>query len=147
MALVGIQYIYQQEKHLRQYIEKKIYQENFGYIMELIVAFLAIATTSMNVVLFYIEPEPGYWSKMFTRFDYAACIAFLIVYTLKLYVATHRMQYLFSLMSLLDLFTMLPTLILIEVSYENSFYFMIPFSRYVRSVTAFLIIQRYFKLG
>ena len=110
--------------------------------MELIVAILAIGTSALNVVLLYIEPEPAYWSKLFTSFDSAACAIFLIVYILKFYVATHRMQYLFSIMSLLDMLTMLPKLILFEVSYENSFYFMIPFSRYARSVTSFLIIQR-----
>jgi hypothetical protein len=117
--------------------------------MELIVAILAIMTSALNVVLLYIEPEPAYWSKLFTSsLDWAACAIFLIVYILKLYVATHRMQYIFSIMSVLDLFTMLPTLILFQVSYQNSFYFMIPFSRYARSaVTSFLIIQRYFKLG
>lgn len=116
--------------------------------MELIVAILAIMTSALNVVLLYIEPEPAYWSKLFTSsLDWAACAIFLIVYILKLYVATHRIQYIFSIMSVLDLFTMLPTLILFQVSYQNSFYFMIPFSRYARSVTSFLIIQRYFKLG
>ena len=116
--------------------------------MELIVAILAIGTSALNVVLLYIEPEPANWSKLFTNsLDWAVCAIFLIVYILKLYVATHRMQYIFSIMSVLDLFTMLPTLILFQVSYQNSFYFMIPFSRYARSVTSFLIIQRYFKLG
>jgi hypothetical protein len=99
------------------------------------------------VLSIYIEPEPAYWSKLFTSFDSAACVTFLIVYILKMYVATHRMQYIFSVLSLLDLFTLLPTIILFQVSYDNSFYFMIPFSRYARSVTSFLIIQRYFKLG
>jgi hypothetical protein len=115
--------------------------------MELIVAILAIGTSALNVVLLYIEPEPAYWSKLFTSFDSAACVTFLIVYILKMYVATHRMQYIFSVLSLLDLFTLLPTIVLFQVSYDNSFYFMIPFSRYARSVTSFLIIQRYFKLG
>ena len=80
--------------------------------MELIVAILAIGTSALNVVLLYIEPEPAYWSKLFTSFDSAACVIFLIVYILKMYVATHRMQYIFSMMSLLDLFTLLPTIIL-----------------------------------
>ncbi len=108
--------------------------------MELIVAVLAAGTSILNVVLFYFEPEGGYWTVFFSRFDYAACSMFLLVYLLKFYVATHRIQYLFSLMSCLDLFTILPTLLLSEVSYSHNLYFMIPFSRYVRSVIFYIIL-------
>lgn len=48
---------------------------------------------------------------------------------------------------MLEMLSMIPTLVLINVSYDHALYFMIPFSRYARSVIFFLIIQRYFKLG
>ncbi len=84
--------------------------------MELSVAFIALGTSSFNVVLSYIEPKPAYWSSLFDKLDYAACCSFLFAYILKWYVSTHRLQYLFSLMSLLDLFIMLPTLIMVDVN-------------------------------
>jgi hypothetical protein len=116
--------------------------------MELSVGFIALGTSALNVVLFYIEPKPGYWSMIFDKVDYAACCAFLIVYLLKWYVSTHRLVYLFSMMSILDLIIMLPSLILIDVQTTTSrLYFLIPFSRYIRVVISFLILQRYFKLG
>jgi Ion channel len=50
-------------------------------------------------------------------------------------------------MSLLDLFIMLPTLILIEPVEGTSTYFLIPFSRYLRAMIFVIILSRYFKLG
>jgi hypothetical protein len=50
-------------------------------------------------------------------------------------------------MSLLDLFIIFPTLVLVAPSDDDSYSFLIHFSRYVRSITFFLILQRYFKLG
>lgn len=43
---------------------------------------------------------------------------------------------------------MLPSLIFLDPLLENNpFYFMIPFSRYVRAIIFFIIVSRYFKLG
>jgi hypothetical protein len=50
-------------------------------------------------------------------------------------------------MSILDLFILLPTIILVEPSSHVQFSVLILFSRYVRSISFFLILQRYFKLG
>jgi hypothetical protein len=50
-------------------------------------------------------------------------------------------------MSLLDLFIMLPTLILIEPTNDKNTYFLIPFSRFLRAMTFVIILSRYFKLG
>lgn len=48
---------------------------------------------------------------------------------------------------MLDLFIMLPTIILIEPTMTNSTYFLIPFSRYLRAMTFVIILSKYFKLG
>jgi|LauGreDrversion4_2_1035121.scaffolds.fasta_scaffold41126_8 hypothetical protein len=125
-----------------------MYQENFGKVMEIIIGCMAFATSVINVILTYLETsEDGTYSKIFNNFDYAACCLFLISYTLKWYVATHRFQYIFSLMSVLDLFIFMPTLIMIEPTEKNKFTVLILFSRYIRSIIFFLILQRYFKLG
>ena len=50
-------------------------------------------------------------------------------------------------MSLLDLFIMLPTLILIVPVDSTYTYFLIPFSRYMRAMNFVIIVSRYFKLG
>jgi len=50
-------------------------------------------------------------------------------------------------MSFLELFIMLPTLILIDIEYSSPYYFLIPFSRYMRAIIFFLILSRYSKLG
>lgn len=106
--------IWMHEKAFRQFIEKKMYQENFGKVMEIIIGCMAFATSVINVILTYLETgDNGPYSKIFNNFDYAACVLFLISYTLKWYVATHRFQYIFSLMSVLDLFIIMPTLIMI----------------------------------
>ena len=140
--------IWMHEKEFRQFIEKKMYQENFGKVIEIIIGCIAFATSVINVILSYLETnESGTYSKIFNKFDYAACCLFLISYCLKCYVATHRLQYIFSLMSILDLFILLPTMILVEPSSHVQFSVLILFSRYVRSISFFLILQRYFKLG
>ena len=74
---------------------------------------MAIVTSVAYVVLTYVEPKPGSYQAMFNKFDYVACCLFLFAYILKGYVATHRIQYIFSVMSFLELYIMLPTLILI----------------------------------
>ncbi len=48
---------------------------------------------------------------------------------------------------MLDLFIIFPTIVFIAPNKENYFSLLIHFSRYVRAVTFFLILQRYFKLG
>ncbi len=117
-------------------------------VMEIIIGCIAFATSVINVILSYLETnEDGPYSKIFNRFDYSACCLFLISYCLKCYVATHRLQYILSLMSILDLFILVPTIILVEPSSQIQFSVLILFSRYVRSISFFLIIQRYFKLG
>jgi len=108
---------------------------------------LAIGTSVSYVALNYIEVTPGELNQLFNKFDYTACCLFLFIYILKWYVATHRIQYLLSLMSLLDLFIMLPTLILIEPTNDKNTYFLIPFSRFLRAMTFVIILSRYFKLG
>lgn len=52
-------------------------------------------------------------------------------------------------MSLLELFVMLPTLIMINNDIVNSddAFFLVLFSRYLRSIICFIIITKYFKLG
>ena len=77
------------EKKFRLFIEKKIYQENFGKVVDLAICFIAFATSVINVVLSYIEPGGGNFSKIFNNLDYAACVFFLIIFFLKWYVATH----------------------------------------------------------
>ena len=125
-----------------------MYQENFGKVMEIIIACIAISTSVINVILSYLETtDNGPYSKIFNNFDYAACSFFLLSYSLKWYVATHRLQYIFSLMSFLELFIILPTLVLIEPTDANQFSVLILFSRYIRSIIFFIIVQRYFKLG
>jgi hypothetical protein len=92
-----------------------MYQENFGKAMEIIIGCTAFGTSIVNVILSYLElNEDGPYSKIFNNFDYVVCCVFLISYSLKCYVATHRLQYIFSLMSFLDLFILLPTLIIIN---------------------------------
>ena len=67
-----------------------MYQENFGKFLELIGGFLAISTSIAYVILQYIEPNPGQITKVFNQLDYVVCCFFLFIYTLKWYVATHR---------------------------------------------------------
>jgi hypothetical protein len=78
------------EKKFRMFIEKKIYQENFGKVVDLAICFISFATSVINVVLSYVEPGGGPYSKIFNNLDFAACLFYLIVYILKWYVATHR---------------------------------------------------------
>lgn len=87
--------------------------------------------------------------ELFNKFDYVACCLFLFAYILKWYVATHRIQYIFSVLSFLELCVMLPTLIMINKEIDNSdeAFFLVPFSRYLRSIIWFIIITKYFKLG
>jgi len=91
-----------------------MYQENFGKVMEIIIACIALSTSVINVILTYLETVvDGPYSKIFNNFDYAACSLFLLSYSLKWYVATHRLQYIFSMTSFLELFIIMPTLIFI----------------------------------
>ena len=141
--------IFAKEKAFREFIERKIYQESLGRFLELLVATTAIVTSVAYVVLTYIEPSPGPLEELFNKFDYVACCLFLFAYILEGYVATHRIQYIFSVMSLLELCVMLPTLIMINKEMDDSdfAYFLVPFSRYLRSIICFIIITKYFKLG
>lgn len=108
---------------------------------------LAILTSVAQILLSYVEPtNEGPLNRMFNRFDYAVCCVFLSIYILKGYIATHRIQYMMSLLSLLDLFIMLPTLILVEPTTDDS-YFLIPFSRFLRAMSFVIIISRHFNLG
>lgn len=48
----------------------------------------------LNVVFQYLEPEPGPDYSYFNNIDYAVCIYFLMVFLLKLYVTTDRLNHL-----------------------------------------------------
>jgi hypothetical protein len=86
----GIYSICAKEKAFRQFIERKLHQENFGKFLELISGFLAFGTSVSYVVLEYIEQTPDQLHSIFNKLDYVACCVFLFIYILKGYVATHR---------------------------------------------------------
>lgn len=71
-------------------MQRKIYQENFGKVIEMISGSLAFLTSILYVALQYIETTPGEINYIFDRFDYSVCCVFLGIYALKGYVATHR---------------------------------------------------------
>ena len=71
-------------------MEKKVTTEALGRRLELVVGFLSLGTSALNVVFQYLEPMPGPIYAIFNQIDFAACCYFFGVFTLKLYVASHR---------------------------------------------------------
>lgn len=62
-------------------------------------------------------------------------------------MAQHRLQYLLSIQSILDLIIMIPVFIIVNADYKSTTFFLISFSRYIRSINFTIILSKYYKLG
>eukprot|EP00347_Sterkiella_histriomuscorum_P022282 403331035 len=101
----------------------------------------------LNVALIYLLDYKDIQSDWFDQLDYIIIITFLGVYGVKLYVSQHRLQYLFSIQSILFLFIILPILSTPDPDPKLTSFYFVTFSRYVRSIFFCQILAKYYKLG
>lgn len=93
---------------------------------------------------FSISLDSGSMS-WFNTLDFIICIIILLEYLLRLYTAQHRLQYLLSPISMVDMLTIVPILVLKPggAGLQN---FLIATSRLVRVIKGVKILTKFFKI-
>lgn len=83
----------------------------------------------------------------YNSLDYAFCVLLAVVWLLKVYATQHRLQYLVSTNSLMDVVTFLPVLLTRNPDIFSSLYFYVIISRYIRIIIFTTTLSKYHQLG
>ena len=141
--------IWAKEKDFRLYLERMLIEKKVYNVFDQFYGILAFISSIVNVLLGYFQSFPNY-DKIYSWYetvDYIVCFFFLFVYCVKLYVAQHRIQYLMSIQSILNLMVIVPILCIIPSDRQSTSYYLVVFSRYVRFINCGIILTKYYKLG
>ena len=111
----------QRKKNLRQILDKLLTKQRM-VIIKLSVAIIAGISCVFYVICSYITS----FFKYMNYFDIFVFICFLLYYLIELILAHHRLPYIFSMNSLLQLLTMLPAVLaFLTDDYLHSYTYMI----------------------
>jgi len=85
----------------------------------------------------------------FDQVDKGICIMIMSICLLKIYVAQHRINEIFSIESMLSMIVSLPVLLtsIEEMSIGSDFFLFISISRYFRTVLFCVIMMKFHELG
>ena len=126
---------------VRQIIEKFLNQK-YGRYIELVSSLISL----FSCIIWLVQSYVGHKLEWFESVDIAFLIYYLLEYTLRLYTAQNRLNFLFSYWSLIDLATLVP-LILIENQNDSiTIRQFIEISRIIRILRVVRLLNRIFKI-